>query len=112
MFILLTATNIILNRRFNQRKELADRANNIEMMTEGEGQKRKKAEKKDRKLVIMTAYLSLISIISVLVVFLAQYFYFIEASLEPKTVGWLFYGLNASIALKQFTAIATTIIGC
>ena len=77
------------------------------MMAEGEEQKRKKAEKKDRKLVITAAYLSLISIIAVLVVFLAQYFYFIVTSLEPKTVGWLIYASNVSIALKQFTAIAT-----
>ena len=110
VFILLITTNIaaiISYRRFNKRKELAERANNIEMMAEGEEQKRKKAEKKDRKLVITAAYLSLISIISVLVVFLAQYFYFIVTSLEPKTVGWLIYASNVSIALKQFTAIAT-----
>jgi len=106
VFILLIATNISY-KRFNERKKLADRANNIEMMAEGEKQKRKKAEKKDRKLVITAAYLSLISIISVLIVFLAQYFFFIETSLDPKTLGWLIYACTLSIALKQLTAIAT-----
>jgi len=110
VFLLLIATNIsaiISYRRYNKRKELADRANNIEMMAEGEVKKRKKIEKKDRNLMISTAYLSLISIIAVLIVFLAQYFYFIETRLEPQTVGWLIYAGTMSIALKQFTAIAT-----
>jgi len=108
VFILLIVTNIaaILSyRRFNERKKLADRANNIEMMAEGEETRRKKIEKKDRALIITTSYLSLISIIAVLVVFLAQYFFFIVTTLSPKTVGWLIFASSVSIGLKQFSAI-------
>ncbi len=53
-FILLILTNIIaLNsyKKFNLRKELVDRTNNIEMMSKGEI--KKKIENKDRKLMMM-----------------------------------------------------------
>ncbi len=60
-FILLIITNIIAIisfKRFNQRKELQERNNNIEMMAEGEIKKKTKIEKTDRKLLIMASYLT------------------------------------------------------
>jgi hypothetical protein len=108
IFILLIASNLlalISYKRFNQRKELIDRANNIEMMSEGEIKKKKKIEKTDRKLLMMTTFLSLISIVAVFFQFSAQFFYFIDLSLNPKTVGWFIYAGGFSIALKQFSAI-------
>jgi hypothetical protein len=108
IFILLIITNIIALIsfiRFNQRKELIDRTNNIEMMSEGEIEKKNKIEKMDRKLLIITSFLSLASIFAELIKFTAQFFYFIITSLSPNTVGWLIFASVFSIALKQFTSI-------
>jgi len=108
IFILLIITNIIAiisYRKFNKRKELIDRANNIEMMSEGEIKKKNKIEKIDRKLFIIASYLSLISIVAVLFQFTAQFFYFLNTNLNSKTVGWLIFAGGFSIALKQFSAI-------
>jgi len=63
IFILLIATNVIANisyQKFNQKKDLIERANNIEMTSEGEIKKKNKIEKIDRKLLMMTSYLSYI----------------------------------------------------
>jgi hypothetical protein len=80
------------------------------MMAEGEIRKKKKIEKTDRKLLIITAYLTLISIFTaILVQSTARYFYFIETNLSPKTFGWLIFASCFSIALKQFLAI---IVNC
>ena len=108
IFILLIITNIIAfisYKKFNKRKELIDRANNIEMMSEGEIKKKNKIEKTDRKLLIITSYLSLISIVADLFQFTAQFFYFLNTNLNSKTVGWLIFAGGFSIALKQFSAI-------
>jgi hypothetical protein len=108
VFILLIVTNIIALisfKRFNQRKEFVERANNIEMMTEGEIIKKNKIEKTDRKLLIITSFLSLVSIFAELIKFTAQIFYFLITSLSPNTVGWLIFASVFSIALKQFTSI-------
>jgi hypothetical protein len=108
VFILLIATNILaINsyRKFNQRKELIDQTNNIEMLAEGELRKKSKIEKTDRKLLMMTSYLSLISILTNLLQFTAQFFYFIMTTLNPKTVGWLIFASIFSQAFKQFYSI-------
>jgi hypothetical protein len=108
IFILLIVTNIIAiisYKRFNKRKELIDRANNIEMMSEGELNKKIKTEKTDRKLLMMTSYLSLISAVAELLKFIGQFFFFIVTTLNPKTVGWLIFASIFAIALKQFTSI-------
>ncbi len=80
VFILLIATNILAvnsYRKFNQRKELIDQTNNIEMLAEGELRKKSKIEKTDRKLLMMTSYLSLISILTDLLQFTTLFFYLI-----------------------------------
>jgi hypothetical protein len=109
IFILLIASNLLAlfsYKKFNQRKELIDRANNIEMMSEGEIKKKKKIEKTDRKLLILTSYLTLFSILTaILVQSTARYFYFIETSLSPQTFGWMIFTSCFSIALKQSSAI-------
>jgi hypothetical protein len=108
VFILLIVTNIIALisfKRFNQRKEFIERANNIEMMSEGKIIKKNKIEKMDRKLLIITSFLSLASIFAELIQFTAQLFYFVITSLSPNTVGWLIFASILSIALKQFTSI-------
>jgi len=108
IFILLIVTNIIAiisYKRFNKRKELIERANNIEMMSEGELNKKIKTEKTDRKLLMMTSYLSLISAVAELLKFIGQFFFFIVTTLNPKTVGWLIFAGIFAIALKQFTSI-------
>ena len=108
VFILLIATNILaINsyRKFNQRKELIDQINNIEMLAEGELRKKSKIEKTDRKLLMMTSYLSLISVLTDLLQFTTQFCYFIMTSLNPKTIGWLIFASVFSIALKQLFAI-------
>jgi hypothetical protein len=108
IFILLIITNIIALisfKRFNQRKEFIERANNIEMNGEGEIKKKNKIEKIDRKLMMVTTYLSLISALAELFKFTAQFFYFIITSLSPNTVGWLMFAVGFSITLKQFTSI-------
>ena len=108
VFILLIATNILaINsyRKFNQRKELIDQTNNIEMLAEGELRKKSKIEKTDRKLLMITSYLSLISILTNLLQFTAQFFYFIITNSSPNTIGWLIFASVFSIALKQFFAI-------
>jgi len=108
IFIILIVTNIIAissYRKFNKKKELIKRANNIEMMAEGEKKMRNKIEKTDRKLMNITLYLSLISILTELIQFTAQFCYFIITSLSPKTIGWLIFASLFSIALKQFTSI-------
>jgi hypothetical protein len=108
VFILLIATNIIAiisYKRFNKRKELIERANNIEMMAEGEIKKKNKIEKMDRKLMIITSYLSFISILAQLIQFTAQFFFFINTSLSSNTVGWLIFASILSITLKQFGSI-------
>jgi hypothetical protein len=108
-FILLVITNIIAIisfKKYNQRKELQERNNNIEMMAEGEIKKKKKIEKTDRKLLIITSYLALFSILTAILVQLtARYFYFIETSLSPQTFGWMIFTSCFSIALKQSSAI-------
>jgi hypothetical protein len=108
IFFLLIVTNIIAiisYKKFNQRNELIERANNVEMMTEGEIRKKNKIEKMDRKLLIMTSYLSLISILAELIKFTGLLFYFIVSNLSPKTIGWLAFSSLFSISLKQFTSI-------
>ena len=108
VFILLIVTNIIAlisYKRFNKRKELIERANNIEMMSEGEIKKKNKIEKMDRKLMIITSYLNFISILAELIQFTGQFFFFIVPTLNPKTMGWLIFASILSIALKQFTSI-------
>jgi len=109
VFILLIVTNIIAlisYKRFNQRKELIERANNIEMMADGEIKKKKKIEKKDRKLLMMTTYLSLVSIVTSLLQFTTQFSYTTQlTSLNQKTLGWFLFASIFSIALKQFTSI-------
>jgi hypothetical protein len=108
VFILLIITNIIAiisYKRFVQKKELIERANNIEMVGEGEIKKKNKIEKMDKKLLMMTTYLSLISALAELFQFTAQFFYFIITSLSLDTVGWLIFAGGFSIALKQFTSI-------
>jgi hypothetical protein len=108
VFILLIVTNIfalISYKRFNKRKELIERANNIEMMADGEIKKKNKIEKMDRKLMIITSYLSFISILAELIQFTGQFFFFIVPTLNPKTMGWLIFASILSITLKQFTSI-------
>ena len=108
IFILLIVTNIIAiisYKRFNKRKELIERANNIEMMAEGEIKKKNKIEKMDRKLMIITSYLSFISILAELIQFTGQFFFFIVPTLNPKTMGWLIFSSILSITLKQFGSI-------
>ncbi len=108
IFILLIATNVIANisyQKFNQKKDLIERANNIEMTSEGEIKKKNKIEKIDRKLLMMTSYLSLISIVTSLLVFTAHFLFFIITTLSPKTVTWLIYASGFSVALKQILAI-------
>jgi hypothetical protein len=108
IFFLLIVTNIIAiisYKKFNQRNELIERANNIEMMAEGEIRKKNKIEKMDRKLLIMASYLSLISILAELIQFTTLIFYFIVSNLSPKTIGWLAFSTLFSISLKQFTSI-------
>ena len=108
IFILLIVTNIIAfisYKRFNKRKELIDRANNIEMMAEGEIKKKKENEKTNRKLFMMTSYLSLISAVAELIQFTVQFYYFIVTTLNTKIVGWLVFAGCFSIALKQFSSI-------
>jgi len=107
-FILLIITNIIAIisfKKYNQRKELQERNNNIEMMAEGEIKKKKKIEKTDRKLLIMASYLTLISLVTSLIQLTARFFYFNETYLSPKTFGWLIFAACFAIALKQFSAI-------
>jgi hypothetical protein len=107
-FILLIITNIIAIisfKKYNQRKELQERNNNIEMMAEGEIKKKKKIEKTDRKLLIMASYLTLISLVTSLIQLTARFFYFNETYLSPKTFGWLIFAACFAITLKQFSAI-------
>jgi hypothetical protein len=104
----LIVTNIIAlisYKRFNKRKELIERANNIEMMADGKIKKKNKIEKMDRKLMIITSYLSFISILAELIQFTRQFFFFILPTLNPKTMGWLIFASILSITLKQFTSI-------
>ncbi len=75
------------------------------MLAEGELRKKNKIEKTDRKLLMMTSYLSLISILTNLLQFTAQFCYFILTTLNPKTVGWLIFAGVFSAGLKQFFAI-------
>jgi hypothetical protein len=108
VFILLIVTNIVAQisyKKFIQRKESIERTNNIEMIGKGEIIKKNKIEKMDRKLLIITSFLSLASIFAELIQFTAQLFYFIITSLSPNTVGWLIFASILSIALKQFTSI-------
>jgi hypothetical protein len=108
IFILLIVTNIIAiisYKRFNKRKELIDRTNNIEMMSEGELNKKIKTEKKDQKLLMMTSYLSLVSAVAELFQFFGQFFFFLVKTLNPKIVGWIIFASIFAIALKQFTSI-------
>jgi hypothetical protein len=108
IFILLIVTNIIAiisYQRFNKRKELIDRANNIEMMSKTELNKKIKTEKKDQKLLMMTSYLSLVSAVAELFQFFGQFFFFLVKTLNPKIVGWIIFASIFAIALKQFTSI-------
>jgi hypothetical protein len=108
IFILLIATNVIAVysfKKFNERKKLIERANNIEMMAEGEIKKQKKIEKTDRNLLTTTSYLNIISILAELIQFTFNYFYFIVPSLNPKLVGWMIFASIFMIALKQFSAL-------
>jgi len=108
IFILLIVTNIVAlisYKKFIQRKESIERTNNIEMIGKGEIIKKNKIEKMDRKLLMMTTYLSLISAVAELFKFTAQFFYFINTSLSSNTIGWLIFAVGFSIALKQFTSI-------
>ena len=75
------------------------------MIGGGEIKKKNKIEKMDRKLLMMTTYLSLISVVAELFQFTAQFFFFIITSLSSNTVGWLIFAVGFSIALKQFTSI-------
>jgi hypothetical protein len=108
IFILLIVTNIIAfisYKRFNKRKELIDRANNIEMMAEGEVKKKKENEKTNRKLFMMTSYLSLISAVAEFIKFTVQFYYFIVTTLNTTIVAWLVFVAFFSISLKQFSSI-------
>ena len=109
IFILLIVTNIIAvicYKKFNQKKELIERANNIEMLAEGEIKKKSKIEKKDRNLLMMTSYMSLLSIVTIFLQFTIQFSYITQStSLNQKNLGWLLFASIFSIALKQFTSI-------
>jgi hypothetical protein len=109
VFILLVTTNIfafISYKNFIKRKEFIERTNNIEMMLEGELQKKKENEKTDRKMLIMTSYLSIISIVSIIVQFITGLSFYIITSLSPVTVGWLIFASIFSQAFKQFYSIS------
>ena len=108
VFILLVTTNIfafISYKNFIKRKELLNRTNNIEMMTERKLQKKREIEKMDRKMLIVTSYLSIVSIVSIIVQFITGLSFYIITSLSPVTVGWLIFASIFSEAFKQFYSI-------
>lgn len=86
---------------------MIERTNNIEMMLEGELQKKKENEKTDRKMLIMTSYLSIISIVSIIVQFITGLSFYIITSLSPVTVGWLIFASIFTEVFKPFSAIIT-----
>jgi hypothetical protein len=108
VFILLVTTNIfafISYKNFIKRKELIERTNNIEMRLEGELQKKKENDKTDRKMLIMTSYLTIISIVSIIVQIITGLSFYIIKSLSPVTVGLLIFASIFSEAFKQFYSI-------
>jgi hypothetical protein len=108
VILLLLVTYIIAvvsYEKFVKKKELLQRTNTIEMLPERELKKKIKSEKKYRNMLIMTSYLSIISIVSIVVQISTLLLFFIITSLSPQTLGWFLFASFFSISFKQLFAI-------
>jgi len=108
VFIFIITTNVlsfISYKNFIKRKELLNRTNNIEMMTERELQKKRENEKTDRKMLIMTLYLSIISLFTIVVQLITAILYYVIIYMGSQTLGWFIFASMFTIVFKPFSAI-------
>ena len=108
VILLLLVTYIIAvvsYEKFVKKKELLQRTNTIEILPERELKKKIKSEKKYRNMLIMTSYLSIISIISIVVHTITLLLFYIITSSSSQTLGWLLFGCFLSISFKQLSSI-------
>ena len=100
LVIISNLLSLISYKQFTKRKKV-----NNTQVDNNELKKIRKNEKNDRKLLFMTSYFSLFSLIFHAVQFTALFNYFISNNVNTKSRGWLIFIYVLGTSVKQFFSI-------